>query len=102
NVRPVAATRARLWVRAGDLVAARRWARERGLTPHEDVTYLREYEQITFARILLAQWALSPDPVTLTDTLHLLERLHGAAEARGRVGTSVEVAVLTALRPHGG
>jgi LuxR family maltose regulon positive regulatory protein len=97
NVRPVAATRARLWVRAGDLAAAREWARERGLSPREDVTYVREYELLTLARILLAQWAVSPDPVTLTETMHLLERLREAAEAGGRVGTTVEVAVLTAL-----
>jgi LuxR family transcriptional regulator, maltose regulon positive regulatory protein len=97
NVRPVAATRARLWVRAGDLAAARRWARERGLTPHEDVTYLREYEQITLARILLAEWALSRDPGTVTDAIRLLERLREAAKAGGRVGATVEVAVLTAL-----
>lgn len=97
NVRPVAATSARLWVRAGDLAAARRWARERGLSPHEDVTYVREYEQLTLARILLAEWALSRDPVTLTDAMHLLERLREAAEAGGRVASTVEVAVLTAL-----
>lgn len=97
NVRPVAATRARLWVRAGDLAAAREWARERGLSPREDVTYVREYELLTLARILLAQWAVLPDPVTLTDTMHLLERLREAAEAGGRVGTTVEVAVVTAL-----
>ena len=97
NVRPVAATRARLWVRAGDLAAARRWARERGLSAHEDVTYVREYEQLTLARILLAEWALSRDPATLTDAMHLLERLREAAEAGGRVGSTVEVAVLTAL-----
>lgn len=97
NVRPVAATRARLWVRAGDLAAARQWARERGLSPQVDVTYGREYELLTLARILLAQSALSPDPVTLTDTVHLLERLGKAAEAGGRVGTNVEVNVLTSL-----
>ena len=101
NVRPVAATRARLWVRAGDLAAARRWARERGLSPHEDVTYVREYEQITFARILLAEHALSGDPATVTDATALLERLRGAAEAGGRVGTTVEVAVLSALARDG-
>ena len=33
NVRPVAATRARLWVRAGDLAAARRWAGNEGCLP---------------------------------------------------------------------
>lgn len=97
NVRPVAATRARLRVRAGDLAGARRWARDRGLSPHEDVTYVREYEHLTLARILLAEWALSRDPVTLTDAIHLLERLAEAAEAGGRVGSTAEVAVLTAL-----
>ena len=98
NVRPVAATRARLWVRAGDLAAARRWARERGLSPHEDVTYLREYEQITLARILLAQWALSPAPrdahrhvcISSNDSKRPLRPVVGSVPA-------VEVAVLTAL-----
>jgi LuxR family maltose regulon positive regulatory protein len=63
----------------------------------EDATYLREYELLTLARILLAQWAVSPDPVTLTETMHLLQRLQEAAEAGGRVGSAVEAAVLTAL-----
>ncbi len=97
NVRPVAATRARVWVRAGDLAAARRWARERGLSAQAEVTYGREYELLTLARIQFAQWALSPDPVTLTETVHLLERLGNASEAGGRVGVTVEVAVLTSL-----
>ncbi|GAA4400695.1 hypothetical protein GCM10023168_09700 [Fodinibacter luteus] len=97
NVRPVAATRARVRVRAGDLAAARRWAGHRGLRPHVDVTYVHEYELLTLARILLAEHALSGDPATVTDTIDLLERLREAAEAGGRVGTAVEVAVLAAL-----
>jgi LuxR family maltose regulon positive regulatory protein len=97
NVRPVAATRARLWVRAGDLAAARQWARQRGLSPHVDVTYVYEYEQLTLARILIAEHALSGDPATVTDAMQLLDRLDKTADAGGRVGTTVEVAVLTAL-----
>ena len=97
NVRPVGATRARLWVRAGDLAAARQWARQRGLSPHVDVTYVHEYEQLTLARILIAEHALSGDPATVTDAMQLLDRLHETAAAGGRVGTTVEVAVLTAL-----
>ncbi|MDF2092246.1 LuxR C-terminal-related transcriptional regulator [Knoellia sp. 3-2P3] len=100
NVRPVGATRARLWVRAGDLAAARRWARERRLSPREDVTYVREYEQLTLARILLAEHALSEDRVTIADAMNLLERLREAADAGGRIGTTVEVAVLTARARH--
>ena len=97
NVRPVAATRARLRLRSGDLAAARRWARDRGLSPRDDVSYAREYEQITLVRILLAEHTQSFDPGPLADALHLLERLQGATETGGRVGTAVEVAVLTAL-----
>jgi LuxR family maltose regulon positive regulatory protein len=97
NVRPVAATRARLWVRAGDLVAARQWARQRGLSPHMDVTYVHEYELLTLVRILLAEHALSGDPATVTDAMQLLDRIREAAQSGGRLGTTVEVAVLTAL-----
>ena len=97
NVRPVAATRARLWVRAGDLAAARQWTRQRGLSPHVDVTYVHEYELLTLARILLAEHALSGDPAMVTDAMQLLDRLREAAQSGGRVGTTVEVAVLTAL-----
>jgi len=97
NVRPVAATRARLWVRAGDVAAARQWTRQRGLSPHVDVTYVHEYELLTLARILLAEHALSGDPAMVTDAMQLLDRLREAAQSGGRVGTTVEVAVLTAL-----
>ena len=97
NVRPVGAIRARLLVRAGDLAAARRWATERGLSAHDDLGYAREYEQITLVRILLAEHALSGDPLTVTDAMHLLARLQEATELGGRIGTAIEVAVLAAL-----
>ena len=97
NVRPVGASRARLWVRAGDLAAARGWARERGLSPHDDVSYAREYEQVTLVRVLLAEHRQSGKPAELADAIHLLERLQDAADAGGRAGTAVEVAVLLAL-----
>lgn len=96
NVRPVGAIRARLWVRAGDLSAARRWARDRGLSPRDDLSYAREFEQVTFVRLLLAEHAQSGTAAALDDAVHLLERLADAAEAGGRVGTTVEVGVLAA------
>src|SRR4029079_5789390 len=97
NVRPVVATRARLWVRAGDLAAARHWARQRELSPHMDVTYVHEYELLTLGRVMLAEHALSGDPAAVTDAIQMLDRLREAAQSGGRVGTTVEVAVLTAL-----
>ncbi len=56
-VRPVAAIRARLQVAHGDAGAALAWARERGLSADDDLSYLREYEHITLARALLAEHA---------------------------------------------
>ena len=97
DVRPVGAIRARIAVRAGDLAAARRWARERGLSARDEVSYAREYEQITLVRILLADHARSGDPEQVAEAIRLLERLDEAAEAGGRIGSVIELAVLAAL-----
>ena len=62
NVRPVPAMRARVWLRQGQLDDARGWAREQGLSADDDLTYLREFEHITLARLHLAE--PSPDEAT--------------------------------------
>ncbi len=97
NVRPVGAIRARLRVRAGDLVAARRWVSEQGLSPRDDVSYAREYQQVTLGRVLLAEHRQSGNAAELADAMRLLERLQDAADAGGRAGTVLEVSVLLAL-----
>jgi len=94
-VRPPSAVRARAWLATGDLAAARRWARESGLSPYDDLGYVREYEHLTLARLLLAEEAAgSPSP----DTLAFLDRLLAAAEAGGRAGTVEEIQGLLAGR----
>src|SRR6266496_2368757 len=55
NVRPVAALVTRVWAAQGRLGEAFGWARERGLEVSDDLSYLREFEHITLARLLLAQ-----------------------------------------------
>ena len=57
NVRPVPALRARVRVAQGELGEALGWARERGLSVDDDLSYLREFEHITLARVLLARYA---------------------------------------------
>ena len=56
NVRPVPAMRARVWIAQGRLDDALGWAREQGLSVDDDLSYLREFEHITLARVLLAQY----------------------------------------------
>ena len=60
NVRPVAALKARVWVAQGRLGEALDWAREQGLSVEDDLSYLREFEHITLARVLLARYQERP------------------------------------------
>ncbi len=55
NMRPFSALKARIWVVQGRLIEAQEWVREQGLSPDDDLCYLREFEHITLARILIAQ-----------------------------------------------
>ena len=54
KARPVTATTARVRLAAGDIAGAERWATEAGLTADDEPSYLREYEHLTLARVLLA------------------------------------------------
>jgi LuxR family maltose regulon positive regulatory protein len=89
DVAPVPAVRARLRLRRGELRAADAWARERQLSADDETSYLREYEHLTLARLLLAR-----RDATAAD---LLERLRAAAENGARVGSLIEILVLQAL-----
>jgi LuxR family maltose regulon positive regulatory protein len=97
NVRPVPAVRARLRLRRGELDHAEAWARERQLSSREELSYLREYEHLTLARLLIARHHTGRDNAALGDALTLLERLLAAAEQGGRGASVIEVLVLQAL-----
>ena len=100
NVRPIAAMKARVWIGQGRLGEATGWARERGISAGDDLTYLREFEHITFARLLLAQGTRDRTGTALDEAIALLERLLAAAEAGGRTGTAIEILVVLALVLH--
>jgi LuxR family maltose regulon positive regulatory protein len=103
DVRPIAAMKTRVGIADGDLSAAAGWAHEAGVTVDDDADYLREYEHLTLARLLLAQHRAaqhSDHPgraSAITALLGLLERLHAAAADTGRAGSTVEIRVLQAL-----
>jgi len=94
NVRPVPALKARVWIAQGSLGEALGWAREQGLSADDDLSYLREFEHITLARMLLARYQ---DERSLHQAARLLERLLLAAEEGGRTGRVIEILVLQAL-----
>ena len=61
NVRPVPALRARVLAAQRRCGEALDWAREQNLSVDENLSYVREFEHVTLARVLLAQ---SPATVT--------------------------------------
>ena len=97
NVRPVAATRARMLAAHGDLAAALGWAHQHGIGVDDDLSYLHEYEHVTLAGVLLAQRAAEGRPQVVAEVVGLLRRLLTAAASGGRQGTVVEILALLAL-----
>jgi LuxR family maltose regulon positive regulatory protein len=97
NVRPVAAWKARVYVKLGDLERALDWAQQQKLSVEEEPGFLREFEQITFARILLSQYQTDHSNPLLHEVMGFLERLLKSAEQGERMGTVIEILVLQAL-----
>jgi LuxR family transcriptional regulator, maltose regulon positive regulatory protein len=75
--------------------------RERGLSVDDDLSYLREFEHITLARVLLAQYAAEPGTHFLDHATGLLQRLLQAAEEGARAGSVIEILMLQALAHQG-
>jgi LuxR family transcriptional regulator, maltose regulon positive regulatory protein len=100
NVRPIPALRARVLAARGRVGEALAWARERGLSADDDLSYLREFEHITLARVLLAQYGAQRAEPAAHDAARLLRRLLPAAEAGERTGSVIEILVLQALADH--
>jgi LuxR family transcriptional regulator, maltose regulon positive regulatory protein len=90
DLRPIEAMKAQVYLRQGRLTKAQGWARERGLSPADEINYLHEFEHITLARILVAESSNQP-------ASELLERLRQAAEAQDRMGSVIEISIVQAL-----
>ena len=99
DVHPIAALKARVWIASGRLAEALGWVRERGLrvAGDDELSYLREYEHITLARVLIAQHKRDREERSIHEAVGLLERLLQAAEEGERTGSVIEILMLLAL-----
>jgi LuxR family maltose regulon positive regulatory protein len=100
NVRPVTTRKVRVWLAQGRLGEALDWARQRGLSTENELSYLREFDHITLARVLLACHQHDHADVPIAETVKLLECLLKAAEEGGRNGSVIEILILLALAHH--
>jgi LuxR family maltose regulon positive regulatory protein len=100
DLRPIAAKKARIYLKQGRPDKARAWAAERGLSVADEVNYLHEFEHLTLARVLMAEYQSRQGRQSLaqaTQVIGLLERLLKAAEAQRRTGSVIEILVAQAL-----
>jgi len=97
DLRPIEALKARVYVKQGRLTNALAWVQHRGLSVHDDLSYLREFEHLTLVRVLIAQHKNDPLAGSIQEAIALLERLLQAAEAGRRMGSVIEILVVQAL-----
>jgi len=69
----------------------------RGRSVDDDLSYLREYEHITLARVLIARYRRDRTENAVREAVGLLERLLQAAEAGERTGSAIEILAQLAL-----
>lgn len=100
DVRPIPALRARIQITQGRLADAWEWAHHTGVQQTDDPTYLAEFDQLTLARLLLAQHRRDRDAAALAAVASWLDRLLEAAQRAGRGSSVVEIRMLRALAHH--
>ena len=106
NVRPIPALRARIWVAQGRFDRAEAWTREQRVSVEDELSYLREFDHITLARLLIRSEGDRADRPRRGGTrivVPFLERLLQAAEAGRRTRSVIELLILQALdrQQHG-
>ena len=87
DLRPIAALKARIYLKQGRYDKAWAWAAERELSLADEVSYLHEFEHLTLARLEIANPLVNA----------LLARLLQAAEAQKRRGSALDILLVQAL-----
>jgi LuxR family transcriptional regulator, maltose regulon positive regulatory protein len=94
---PISALKARIWVAQGKLTKALEWIRGQGLSVDDVPSYLREFEHVTLARVLITRYQSGQGTGSIREAIGLLERLLQAAEEGKRMGSVIEILASLAL-----
>ena len=96
DVRPLAATIARLQTRQGRLSDAAAWAASAGVSVQDTPSFLTEYEQLTLARLLIARHNVD-DASALVEVIVMLDGIVESALVADRPGSVLEAQLVRAL-----
>jgi len=97
DVYPIPALKTRIWLKQDKLADALNWIREQGLSANDDISYIHEFEHITLARVLIAQYKSNHAKHAINQAMGLIGRLLQAAEKGGRMGSVIEILVVQSL-----
>jgi len=97
EVRPAGVMKARIWVRQGKIAETLNWVHEKDLSIDDELHYMKEFEHITLARLLIAQYQKNREDKAIRDAEVFLEGLLQAAEEGKRTTSVIEILILLAL-----
>jgi LuxR family transcriptional regulator, maltose regulon positive regulatory protein len=97
HTRPLDAIKARLYLKQGRLLKAEEWLNKQGLSEDDELIYVREFEYIVLARVLLAEYQNKRDEHVIIKALRLLERLLKEAEDKERLGSLLQILLTQVL-----
>lgn len=86
--------RVSMWLAEGRLDAAIQWVEVSGLTADDRLSYLRDLNHISLARVLVARVTETQARADYEEALHLLDRLRATADAAGWVQHTLRALVL--------
>lgn len=98
DARPIAAWQARLALVQGRRDDALKWVRESGIGTDDQLSYLREFEHLTLAKVLIADYTSGGSQRAIEQAMNLLARLQTAAA--NRQGGMAEILTLQVLGLH--
>jgi LuxR family maltose regulon positive regulatory protein len=97
DIAPISAQVARLWIKQGRLSEVKDWFDNQTPFAGDRIEFMREYEQITFVRYLIALYRLTGAQHCAAEADALLDRLLNAAKEGGRGSRVIEILMLQAL-----
>jgi LuxR family maltose regulon positive regulatory protein len=95
--KPPDAIIARLWIKQNKLENANEWARKRSISTDDSLSYITEYEHITLARLMLAEYEKNQDINQYKTVQEFLDRLILEAIENHRIASLIELKILQAI-----
>jgi LuxR family transcriptional regulator, maltose regulon positive regulatory protein len=97
NICPIDAVRARMWIAAGHVDEAARWATARRSPDAGQPRYVDAFSCATVARVLVGDGMRARDAGTITEAIELADRVQRAATAGGWRAMEMDAVIVEAL-----